>query len=328
MKNFKKLLLVSALFLISGAFILVILASNLTKNQRIEANVLVVEGWIPDYGLYKALKEFENNDYDYILITGECFANQVNMFINSFLIFSLHEHLKEKENSEIQTFDLHIESSLGTEDSAHFVFWVNDQKLNDFYTNEYGGIYHLEWEGRMADIDSVMIQFDNDMVSELGDRNLIIKKITLNDHNLIVEHADLFIDRGRPFGRYRWNVTANSYAELAAHYFVDKGIDKRKIIPISNNHLHIRRTYGNALALKGWMLENDINIEGINIVTMDYHSQRTWLTYNKMLGKEDEVGIISAHNLSLTHHQSKRYRAILKESIALAYYYIFILPWI
>lgn len=42
----------------------------LSINNPVEARILVVEGWIPDYALKAALQEFRNNHYRYILTTG------------------------------------------------------------------------------------------------------------------------------------------------------------------------------------------------------------------------------------------------------------------
>lgn len=42
----------------------------LTPNAAISADMLVVEGWIPDYGIKAALEEFETGSYKYLVTTG------------------------------------------------------------------------------------------------------------------------------------------------------------------------------------------------------------------------------------------------------------------
>jgi uncharacterized SAM-binding protein YcdF (DUF218 family) len=42
----------------------------LTVNRPIHAEILVVEGWLPDYALEKAIREFKTNNYHLIVTTG------------------------------------------------------------------------------------------------------------------------------------------------------------------------------------------------------------------------------------------------------------------
>ncbi len=46
-----------------GAFAIANLHSFLAKNAPIDADLLVVEGWLPDYALKAAMKEFEQGSY-------------------------------------------------------------------------------------------------------------------------------------------------------------------------------------------------------------------------------------------------------------------------
>ncbi len=51
------------------------LGDYLRVNKPVEAKVLVVEGFLPDYALLLVCKEFEENQYDYIVTTGLPFTN-------------------------------------------------------------------------------------------------------------------------------------------------------------------------------------------------------------------------------------------------------------
>ncbi len=61
---------VSVLFVIICMVIIREIASFLSINQPVEAKILVVEGWLPDYALESAKKEFDNRDYDFIITSG------------------------------------------------------------------------------------------------------------------------------------------------------------------------------------------------------------------------------------------------------------------
>ena len=328
MKKFFRLLILLIILVFAGLSSFLFFPSFLTHESKIPANILVAEGWMPHYGLHKAYREFLKGDYDYLVLTGNPFPGSITMYINSYLIFYPHDSILGEDEKREHQFFMDISSTLGVRDSAHFVFWVNDQRITEHYTTEQGGRFSVKWEGSLSEMDSVMVQYTNDKVSEKGDRNLSINRLTLNGKNLIIDHADLFIDRGRPFGRYRWNVTATSYAELAAHFFVNMGIEKDRVIAVTNQYPGLRNTYGNALSLRDWIGENEPDISGINVVSMDYHSRRTWLTYRKLLGNKSAVGIISAEEITAAHSRQKKYRTIFRETAALIYYAIFILPWV
>jgi hypothetical protein len=304
------------------------LPSYLSMNRKVDAGILVVEGWLPYTGLEKAFHEFQNGQYDTILLTGNLLKDHVTLSTNSFLVIYPEDGIRNDTLIEDHKFYLDIKSSQGESDSAHFVFFVNNHAIADFFTPQNGGIFELEWKGRSVAIDSVMIQFDNDWIGNGEDRNLLIKSVLFNGEELLVNHIPRFVDRGRPFGKYRWNVQADSYAEMAANYFTDRGLSPNIIIPVPNLNQHIRRTYGNALALKEWFETNSVKVSSMNIVSLDYHSRRTWLIYNRLLGDNREVGIISAKNIQKESNPKAKTIYIIRESLALLYYHIFILPWV
>ncbi len=329
--RYLRLLVVFVLFLsITGLLFFTFMPNYLTLDRRAVANVLVVEGWIPDQGLRKAYDEFTYGNYDFMLITGSRLQEGVTLYINSYLIFYPHDSLYRNRGlyDEEQIFEMHITSTLGKKDSAHFVFWVNDHPVTDYYTTENQGSFSVKWNGDLQDIDSVMVQYDNDKVDDGGDRNLFIQSLTLNGKSLILDYADMMLDRGRPMGKYRWNVTAHSYAEQASYYFLDRGLTTDEVIAVTNNFKRKRRTFGNAMALKQWMETNGLQPAGINVVSMDYHSRRTWLTYNRLLGQYTDVGVISSHDPGFSDSPQKKYYGIIRESLALVYYGVVILPWV
>jgi len=61
-------------FILAGLLIAVLLLLNirpfLAKTQRVNANVLVVEGWIHEYAIRDAAAEFQMNHYEKIYTTG------------------------------------------------------------------------------------------------------------------------------------------------------------------------------------------------------------------------------------------------------------------
>jgi hypothetical protein len=301
------------------------LPSCLTLNRKTpKASVLVVEGWIPYIALDIAYDEFKKGFYDKIVITGSTITDDITLYINSFLVVY---PAFESENEEILNIRLNVKSSLGFQDSAHFVLWINNHHVGSFYTPQNQGEFFVEVPVQ-GKLDSLMIQYTNDTFGKMGDRNLQVKSLFLNGNNLLDNTTPRFIDRGRPFGQYRWNIKESSYAEFAANYFKDREIDHDMIVPVTNYLEGKRRTYGNALALRQWFDENEYYPQAINIVSMNYHSRRTWMIYNQLLGDKMEVGIISVKSVQRELTWYSRIYYILREFLALIYYLIFIMPWV
>ncbi len=328
MKIFKKVTLAVTLSVFIVVFVFFILCNLLSRQQKIQAKVLVVEGWLPQTALSVAYDEFREGEYDLILLTGSAFRDIITLYENSFLvIYPQAEEFEKGLSKENHVFEIKAHSSLGEKDKAHFIFWVNDQAIANYYTGDKEHKFLVEWKGAFADLDSVMIQFKNDMYVNGNDRNLVLNSLLLNNKKVILEKTPRFIDKGKPFGKYRRTAMASSYAEMASCFFLDRGVEPSEVVPVPNHLSDIRRTYGNALALKQWFEENNFYPDAINVVSLDYHSQRTWMVYNRLLRNEMEVGIISAKNVNKEMNITGKYMYIARESAALLYYCLFIIPW-
>jgi hypothetical protein len=336
--SFKKIILLLFVFILIFSATGILLFHNASKtliyHHKIPSNLLVVEGWISERALLEAYNEFvKNGDYEYLIVTGDRMDENHFLYINSFLIFHPGEQIRnEILQGDSLIIELAIESTLGIEDPAQFVFWINNEEVVEHYTYKHTENFIVQTDMKIEEIDSLMVQFTNDKVSELGDRNLMIRKVSINGVKLTFENSRIFYDTGRPFGKNRRNLTTNTFAGLAALYFLDKGISENQVIAVPNYNSGLGRTFGNARALKRWFesdgINDQIDIKGINVVTMDFHSYRTWRTYKKMLKNVSDVGVISLRDDSTYGTESLRKNRELKETIALVYYWLFILPWI
>ena len=84
-----------------------------------------------------------------------------------------------------------------------------------------------------------------------------------------------------------------SNAEFAKNRLLSMGIDSSLLIAIPGNKVKINRTLTSALAFRDWLKSTNIDIKGINIISMGTHARRTWMTYNKILNEKYKIGIIS-----------------------------------
>jgi uncharacterized SAM-binding protein YcdF (DUF218 family) len=77
-----RLIVASALLLV-GALVFKGVYPFLATTDRVNANILVVEGWIHEYGIRAAVKEFQSNHYEHVFATGGPVAGSGG-YINDF----------------------------------------------------------------------------------------------------------------------------------------------------------------------------------------------------------------------------------------------------
>ncbi|MFX0132638.1 MAG: hypothetical protein ACFFDN_03225 [Candidatus Hodarchaeota archaeon] len=59
-------------------FIIFTIHPFLAVNHPIKGDILVVEGWLPEYSLKEAIKEFYRGDYQFLVTTGGHYFNSTN----------------------------------------------------------------------------------------------------------------------------------------------------------------------------------------------------------------------------------------------------------
>ena len=180
------------------------LANYLSKSDRVKANVLIVEGWVPDYALEMAYEEFFRNEYEYIITTG---SNSLTKYIKvssiGYLIFKIKGKLNGLAESDKHTIEVDAYSELGGTNRAHFNLFINDSLANDFLVNKQRGKYITEWDGHLNDIDTILIHFDNDSYGEFGDRNLYVRELKIDQKLRIPYLNNTEYDIGKLDGKSR-----------------------------------------------------------------------------------------------------------------------------
>src|SRR5207245_8975449 len=87
------------------------------------------------------------------------------------------------------------------------------------------------------------------------------------------------------------------------------------------------RTYSSAIALRRWLRDHNMALRSINVVTEDAHARRTRLLFQKALGNDVRVGIISIPNPDYDAKHWWRYsegvREVIGEGIAYTYAKVF-----
>lgn len=132
----------------------------------------------------------------------------------------------------------------------------------------------------------------------------------------------LLITAGSNFGRGEYLSEYQDFAHLSEATLVTLGFDSKKIQPIPTPTAERDRTLTSAVEVKTWLSQNDLELQGINLYTVDVHSRRTWLLYQKTLAPM-EVGIISHPPQDYDPQKwwatSEGFRKVFSETLAYVY---------
>jgi len=329
------LIIILILILVSGGFIFLnpaieSLSAYLAKSEQVSANTLLVEGWLPESALESAYEEFKKDGYKYVITTGRLATTEYFFLSNDgCMIFYTNNHLTGPMGTESGEHKIEISavSELEGENSAHFNVFVNDSLVADFLADKIRREYPVVWRGKLEEIDSIMIQFDNDKVGDFGDRNLFVKEITIDGTIRIPYQYNSEYDIAPLDGKRRIINNYSSIAELAAKMLNSMGIDSTSILAIPCKTTNMNKTLVSALAVRKQLEISDFEVKGINVVSIGTHSRRTWMTFNKVLNETTGIGIIPLPEDNKRKEGPGQLVKILRETIALVYYWFVLIPY-
>jgi len=119
-------------------------------------------------------------------------------------------------------------------------------------------------------------------------------------------------------------------ASAGAEALKEVGIPEDVVQMVPSHVIGRDRTYSSAVAFRDWLREHNMPIRSANVLTEDAHARRTRLLYQKALGKNIMVGVISVpnpdYNPKLWWRYSDGVREVIGESIAYIYAKLFFYP--
>jgi hypothetical protein len=301
----------------------------LSKNRTVKANILVVEGWLPQQAVDFAYNEFVKNKYDLVVTTGISTPDLdfFNVSMNGFLIFYPEIDSSGDNDTPPHSIEVLAHSKSGGRYKSHFNFYINDSLVADFTADEKVKRYGIKWNGSLNNIDSVMLHFDNDLVDDNGDRNLYIKEIIFDNKFIIPFQFNSDYDIGLLDGKNRLKNNYFSNSDIVRNTLIAKGIDSLKIVSVTGKRTWFNRTLTSVLSFRNWIKASGQTVTGINIVSMGMHSRRTWITYKKVMDKSYNIGVISLPDLHRQNSEISRYIKTIKEILDLLYYRLILIPY-
>ncbi len=304
------------------------ISKNLSRTNKVKAEVLIFEGWLPQSLIDKAIEEFRSDSYKIIVTTGiksdELDFCKIPM--NGYLIFYPEASLLKNEKEYTHKICITAHSEMGGKYSSHFSLFINDSLSAEFVADDQVREFSLQWTGALSSVDSLMIHFDDDYLDEGGDKNLYVKEITINNEITIPYKYNSVYDIGKLGGTNRIRNNYDYESELARIHFIFSGIDSSEIVAVTGNNSRINRTIKSALAFKRWLDTYEGKVGGINIISGGIHSRRTLVTYKNILDTSYEVGVISLTEPTKTMKKRDKFKEIITELINLLYYQIILPP--
>lgn len=144
-------------------------------------------------------------------------------------------------------------------------------------------------------------------------------------------HYERILTTGGPVaGMGTSSSSQDTEAWQSAELLEKAGISTNDVQAVPSRFVGRDRTYNSAVALRDWFHEHGLQPAGINVLTEGTHARRTWLLFQKALGPDVKVGIISVPNpdYDARHwwRSSAGVREVIDEGIAYIYAKCFFWP--
>lgn len=301
MKNIKRRAARKVIFLLLLLFIGIfivdisgILRNSLSTSNPIPSQVLICEGWLSTYSYDSIIKVFKQGNYKLLLVTGNPLEENVFLPQNGYIIIKdLPEYLFNSKINSINNITLSLYGSKSGEEYSKVLINKNSIPITD--TIELKRNQQISISEPIEVTDSITINFFNDFYTSNSDRNLVLKEAKINNAKINIRSSQVWLKYSGVYD----NTSATSFAEKTARELISKGIDKDKVFFIESSSKGLSRTYNVAFDAIHWLKQKGYS--SANILTTDFHSKRTYLSYKKV-DKDYPIGVVVLPDMS---HQRK-----------------------
>jgi DUF218 domain len=140
----------------------------------------------------------------------------------------------------------------------------------------------------------------------------------------------VFTTGGPVVGNGRYINDFQTSASVGADLLKKNGLSADVVQMVPSHVIGRDRTYSSAVALREWFHQHQISVRSFNVATEDAHGRRTRLLFQKVFGKDVQVGIISVPNPDYRAdrwwHYSEGVREVMSESLSYVYAKFFFWP--
>lgn len=287
------LLLLAALLLFGKSSIYRFLA----PTQRVDTDVLVVEGWTNQEGLEQAAAEVEIFGYQRVIVASLAYDFDSTAALLVSGEGGLTFNLTDIDAPSVLTDSVTVVA--GSEDlqeiPAHFRLWVNDSVVGESYTRTSLTAYGFGLSDT-TQIRTITVEFDNDgFVRGVGDRNLLVQSVTVGKRTFYARMPNVGYDRGAIDGNKLSRTDQRSEADEAAERLIRAGVPEEMLVTVAAPPTNYDRTYATAVAVRDWLARQPGGLPvALNVLSESAHARRSRLLYQKAFGDAVRIGIVAA----------------------------------
>jgi uncharacterized SAM-binding protein YcdF (DUF218 family) len=305
-----------AVFILSAIMVVLIVVFYsrpfFAYTNPVNSDLLILEAWISPFELEQAIPLMKSDSVKRIIIVGQKYPDDrdsilskteklfqpsslveeeerggVYLLTNSSLVFDLKSFTITSQPDDTLLIGIRARGSEAAGYCAHFNLIVNGQYAGGAFASEKDTLYTFAISIPREDMQSIVVHFGNDLVHQNHDRNLNIISLRMNETEIIANESNTLLIKHA--GRY-----ANGFlsqADEKKNYLVHLGVPPEKIKVQSFAPVRKNQTLASARTFASNSSINEIS--SVNIVSSGMHSRRTWLTYQRLLGKKIPVGVIN-----------------------------------
>lgn len=307
----------------------------LVYTKQVKQGTLIIEGWVSDHTLEKALENLQYRNFNKIISVGLEASEYYIVSMNGYLVFDVKGFLDNNNQVwayrdstiMLNTLDVGAYGSLNDEHCAHFYVLVNDTVLGEYCAGTNKRYYRATWPYAISVIDSVSVYFDNDAMGSFGDHNLFVKDLRLND-SIVIPYKNNSHYRRIPEG---WKkiipLDYSSWAGYTRNRLLELGVDSSLIYTLPAQRYALNRTLSSALTVKQWIHDSHYNDDYFTVISQGIHARRTYNTYAAVLDsvRPDNIGVIAIGENVGTRRSVMQTLLMLRELSNLIYYKIILL---
>ncbi len=252
----------------------------LNVNGSVKSKILIVEGWIPPYNYDTIIKLVKDGNYEKILITGSSFSETLTLFQNGSIIIKPDSISTLTENDNLE---LHFFGSKASNVYPFISISINNKELIDTTIRRYSKI-NVNYTICFG--DSIIITYINDGYTHNRDRNLTLRKIILNNQKIKPRSKKVSYKTQNAY----MSAYSRTYPDEMAENFISRGLPANKIVALPSMNDGSSRTYTASRNAVDYLHKN--GYKNANLVTLDFHSRRSKLSFNK-IDPAINIGVIS-----------------------------------
>ncbi len=137
------------------------------------------------------------------------------------------------------------------------------------------------------------------------------------------ENYKKIVTTGGPLGVGSYLIEYRDLAHLSQATLLALGMKENEVVAVPAPDVHRDRTFHSALAVKQWMLKNDMQIKKMNLVSLGPHTRRSTNLFQKVFEGEVEIGSIAIESRDYDSDRwfasSEGVRSTIDEAIAYLY---------